>query len=82
MWHNIPRIAHLYKNVLSVEIPLDDKSILKAISIRHDIVHRNGKTGSGRTIKLKEKDIETLITNIFEFISSIDKQLSTNKLIN
>jgi len=76
VWHNIPRVSHLYQNVLSVKIPLDNKLILKAISIRHDIVHRNGKTTKGQSIRINENDIEILINNISDFVSLIDEQLS------
>ena len=44
-WHNLPRIEPLYKDVLGIAFDTGYKgNLLPAIAVRHDIVHRNGKT--------------------------------------
>ena len=42
VWHNIGKVKSLYADVLLVDLG-DIASLAKAISIRHDIVHRNGR---------------------------------------
>ena len=48
IWHNLPKVENMYKSVLEVDFPEDISDLHKAVAIRHDIVHRNGRTKSGR----------------------------------
>ena len=76
VWHNVARVAHLYRNVLAVEIPIDDEEIQRAIAIRHDIVHRNGRTKSGRSIIREETEIDKILSKICDYVADIDRQFS------
>ena len=46
---------------------------MKAISKRHDIVHRNGKNTNGRSFRLEKHDLTTLLNNIDNFVKEIEK---------
>jgi RiboL-PSP-HEPN len=70
-WHNLPRVLLLFRNVLGVKY--DDKmkeSLIRAIKIRHDIVHRNGKDIDGNEIVITKKQIRQLLNLVWVFLDS------------
>lgn len=69
----------MYKATLGVEFPSDIKSLSDAITARHDIVHRNGKTTSGREIIVTPEQIRILICSVENFAEYIDRQLASVK---
>jgi len=75
IWHNMHTVRSLYKNVLGISFPENSAAISKAVGIRHDLVHRNGKTKKGKVHILNEFEVSELISNVEEFIGSIQKQL-------
>lgn len=75
IWHNILKIQHMYKDVLGVIFLEDISSILNAVAIRHDLVHRNGRTKSGSLHKFDKQDILQLIADCRKFVDHIDQQL-------
>ncbi|MFC1354652.1 MAG: zinc-ribbon domain-containing protein [gamma proteobacterium symbiont of Clathrolucina costata] len=75
VWHNLPKVAGLYRSVLAINVPLEDDKIHAAISTRHDLVHRNGKTKKGSSVRISSSQIEGLIQNVSDFVEVIDKQL-------
>ncbi|MBD2096485.1 hypothetical protein H6F90_15205 [Trichocoleus sp. FACHB-591] len=78
-FHNLPKVEALYKASLGVEFPKDStKRINKAIAIRHDIVHRNGKNNNdGNHRKIGHDDIKSLAAEVKRFLREVDKQLRT-----
>lgn len=75
VWHNIPKVQNLYENVLEVKFPPSIEKIHKYIAIRHDLVHRNGRTKSGRFHILRLFELEALFGDIESFVKYIDDQL-------
>ncbi|WP_349918210.1 HEPN/Toprim-associated domain-containing protein [Aeromonas veronii] len=75
-FHNVGTVINLYKNVLLCNFPNDKKAQLsKSVEIRHDIVHRNGKTTDGSIIHIAKEDVENLIMLVSDVVSHIDKQI-------
>lgn len=75
IWHNIPKVQNMYKSVFDIDFPDDITFLLKAITIRHDIVHRNGKAKSGAIVKISKQQIEDLITDSKSLIEKINLQI-------
>lgn len=76
IYHRIEVVSGLYKNVLKVSFLNEYISeINKAIEIRHDIVHRNGKTNEGESVIVTSDMVTRLLTISKEFLSDIDKQV-------
>lgn len=53
LYHNLPRVNHLYSIALNVNFMKDKKqtaTLLKAVKHRHDCVHRNGRTLDGEIL--------------------------------
>ena len=76
VWHNLPKVHNLYENVLGITFPSSIERIHKYIAIRHDLVHRNGRTKSGRFHIIKLFEIEALFEDVESFISNIDQQVT------
>ena len=62
----------MYRDVLGVKFPDDSGAVHAAVVIRHDIVHRGGKTKSGRPHNFRESDIEKLYAAIEAFVTAVD----------
>ena len=76
VWHNLPKVSALYKGTLNIDF--GDISIPhKAVSARHDLVHRNGRTKADGEIQIDEAIVDTAIKDVRNFIKSIDEQMKT-----
>lgn len=76
LYHNLPKVKNIYKFTLGVEFPKDTGKLMENISVRHDIVHRNGKNKRNDEIELNKDDIIKVKEKIVEFITSIDSKLN------
>ena len=47
----------------------------RAVKIRHDIVHRNGRTQEGEECYIRKNDVEEIWRRVTNFIEEINKQL-------
>lgn len=75
MWHNVEKIKPMYKSTLDVDFPKDLRKIFRAVNIRHDLVHRNGKNVKGEEVTVSEEDLESLLESARDFIEHINSQL-------
>ncbi|WP_447978224.1 HEPN domain-containing protein [Candidatus Nitrospira bockiana] len=73
-YHNLAKIKPMYKTTLEIEFP-DTGDLFRAIKVRHDLVHRNGKTKDGATIAITKNDVLDLIEKIESFVKEINHQL-------
>lgn len=79
VWHHLDRVKPMYRNTLGIEFPDDIGPLFKAILVRHDIVHRNGKTKAGEEIIVTRDQITDLLRQIKSFVQSIDQQVASVK---
>ena len=73
IYHNLPRVKNIYKTTLSVDLG-DVSELMKCISIRHDIVHRNGKDKNGNLRDISKDDVSILAQKVSDFIQNIENQ--------
>lgn len=78
IYHNLSIVSKLYKAVLNVDFP-QYTELAKSVSLRHDIVHRNGKDKSGMEVVIKKEDVQTLAQNVSDFIKNIESQIYKNE---
>lgn len=74
IYHNLPKVSKMYEGTLNIEFP-QFSEIQKAVSIRHDLVHRNGKKKDGLEINIDSRSVEDIISKVETFISEIDQKL-------
>ena len=77
LYHNIPNVVEMYEQVLGTKLDIDISKIIKITKLRHDIVHRNGKTIDGNKISLNTEDFTQAIDDIKEFSNQL--QVAINK---
>lgn len=78
-FHNINTASKLYKEVLGIEFPQKIKpKIYKAVNIRHDLIHRNGKDKNDKIISIEYTELIELIKDVNNFVNIIQKE--TKKL--
>ncbi|OCA73961.1 HNH endonuclease family protein [Chryseobacterium arthrosphaerae] len=81
IYHNLSTVNQMFKDTFTIKFPSDKATIYKAIEIRHDIVHRNGKTKIDKETKastehnIGKKEIQELITATTKFVSEINEQM-------
>ena len=75
VWHNLAKISRMYHSVLKVAFPEDMDAIYRAVTTRHDLVHRNGRTKKGSLHRFSRADIEGVISDIEAFVARIDDQV-------
>lgn len=75
MYHDLAKINELYKSTLCVDFPKDMGDIFRAVDIRHDIVHRNGRRRTGENVDLSLESVKELTSKMKSFVESIDLQV-------
>ncbi|HEY9755900.1 MAG TPA: hypothetical protein V6C97_12110 [Oculatellaceae cyanobacterium] len=73
MWHDLAKISAIYKATLEIEFP-KIAELYRAVSARHDFVHRSGKTPDGKKLTLEPVQVENVINQARMLVSSIEKQ--------
>jgi hypothetical protein len=79
IYHNLPKVSHIYKETLDINFPAINQ-LQKDISIRHDLVHRNGKNKKGDQVLVSKEIIEEFISRVESFVDKIDKQLKDKNI--
>lgn len=71
MYHDLHKIKPIYKDVLNIDLG-DIGEIMKAVRIRHDIVHRAGMDKDGILRNITKEDILKLVEDVSTIISKVD----------
>lgn len=80
LYHNLDNVSRIYTATFKFEFPPYD-NIKNAVGLRHDIVHRNGKTTNGYSLIVSRKDIEHLSVDIKDFIRKIEYNICNPSLL-
>ena len=72
IWHNLAKVKNLYKYTLEIDFPDNMEKLYRAVAIRHDIVHRSGKTKAGKTIEITKENLIELLDEVKSFADQID----------
>lgn len=75
IYHNLDKVRNMYIATFKNDFP-EIETLSKAVSIRHDLVHRNGKTKDGVIVEINSEIINTLINNITIFVEKISQTLN------
>ena len=77
IWHNLPKVEHLYKKVLSIDFDTNlSVEINRHISVRHDIVHRNGRRKDGGIHHIDKQKVEECLVSVKNFVELIERKSS------
>lgn len=75
LYHNLPKVSGIYCSSLDIEFP-DYVEIFKAVHVRHDLVHRGGKTKCGKQHPICKEDVEALLNEVREFYGLLEIELT------
>jgi hypothetical protein len=74
IYHNLHKVSKMFSSTFKMTFP-DISELSKCVSIRHDLVHRNGKTTDGKPVIIDTKTVDDLITKTSDFVDAIAKEL-------
>lgn len=74
IYHNLSKIKPMYKNIVGIDLG-DLSFIFKAIQIRHDIVHRDGKKKDGSIVKVTKTDVEEFSEKVLDLMFKIESHI-------
>lgn len=76
LYHNLAKIAALYKIALDVDI-LPDKShrerMMRTVAVRHDVVHRNGRDKAGQEVDVTTAMVQLMLEDVMKFVLHVDE---------
>lgn len=75
IWHRLDKIVPLMKTSLDVSTP-SIESLMKHIIVRHDIVHRAGKTTDGQDVLVSADSLRSLRADVLTFVDALEVQLA------
>lgn len=79
MYHNVSKVKDILDAVIDKKIQVDITEVSKITLLRHDIVHRDGKTTDGKLIKVDREIVIEVIDSIEQFVNTISAQLESHK---
>jgi hypothetical protein len=76
VWHRLVSIGKMFTGTFEVNFPepRDLQDLLKAVDIRHDLVHRSGKNTDGVEHTITIEEMEKVIAASNTLVSWIDRQ--------
>lgn len=74
LYHDLPKISGMYRDTFEIKFPIFSE-VFKSIKIRHDLVHRSGKTKEGDFHKLDKDSIIEVTKECSNFVESLEKEL-------
>jgi hypothetical protein len=77
LWHRLAQVKQMYRDTLSVDFPSDTADLFRAIQVRHDLMHRGGKTEDGNERELNDVDIRQVVKAVEDFATWIEFQQGT-----
>lgn len=80
IYHNLDKVQNMYKTTFKIDFP-EIGELSKAVAIRHDLVHRNGKTKDGIEVEIDKTKIDELIENISQFVETISLSLNLKGIL-
>lgn len=75
LYHDLRKIKPIYHDALGVDLG-DVSDIYKAVLVRHDLVHRNGKNHEGVEHTITEEMVRNLQTQVKSLMDSVNNQIA------
>ena len=74
IYHNLPKVSPMYQDTFDIKFP-QIKDVFPFVIMRHDLVHRNGRTKDGKKVNTDDETINELIAIVDKFIFEIIEKL-------
>lgn len=73
LWHRLPSVRQMYRSTLGITFEIKD--LVRAIPIRHDIVHRNGRDNDGKPVAVNAEAVQLLIASARNLAKEVEAGL-------
>lgn len=73
LWHNLPRVKNMYRATLGIDFG-DFADLARAVTVRHDIVHRNGRTKDGDRVAIGIDKVRGVVGLVRELVEKVEHQ--------
>jgi hypothetical protein len=74
IYHDLRKVREMYRTTFEIDFPDLEKPV-QCVLLRHDIVHRNGKTKNGEVLSINTEIVANAIMIVENFITDIAKKL-------
>lgn len=74
LWHHLPQVEAMYRATLGIVFGEALQDVARAISIRHDIVHRNGKTRDGQIVAIGRTEVVAVVSAVQKLMDNVEGQ--------
>lgn len=78
IYHDLAKVREMYRKTFEMDFP-SIRDSYKCIMVRHDLVHRNGRTKNRQPITLTEKNISQTLQIIRHFVEDLAETISKLK---
>ena len=75
MWHRLDKIKPMLIASLGIAVP-EIGDLMKAVLVRHDIVHRAGRTRDGKLVTVTFGDVKQLQDQVLNFANEIAEDIA------
>lgn len=79
-FHNLSTVVPLFKNGLSIDFSNKISGLQRAIEIRHDIVHRNGRDFNGILHQIKLSDVISLMLKTDKVVDFVNREFEKRNI--
>jgi hypothetical protein len=74
IWHRLDKIKPMVQAGLDIAVP-DIGELMREVVIRHDIVHRAGRTRDGNVVSVSADDVRRVRDVVASFAQAIETEL-------
>lgn len=74
LYHNLPKVSGMYRDTFGIRFPIF-ADVYKSVLIRHDLVHRAGKTKDGNFHELNSESVKEVVKNCSDLVEQLEKEL-------
>ncbi|MCB2426903.1 hypothetical protein [Methylophaga pinxianii] len=76
MYHNISKVKRILESIIDTPLEIDISMVGYIASVRHDIVHRNGRSIDGESIDLHPELVNEAISGIESFAKQLQFKIN------
>ncbi|QEZ91935.1 HNH endonuclease domain-containing protein [Proteus sp. CD3] len=74
LYHDLPKVSGMYRDTFGIRFPIF-ADVYKSVLIRHDLVHRAGKTKDGNFHELNAESVKEVVKKCFDLVEQLEKEL-------
>ncbi|CAI0697965.1 Uncharacterized protein conserved in bacteria [Serratia liquefaciens] len=74
LYHDLPKVSGMYRDTFGIRFPIFS-DVYKSVLIRHDLVHRAGKTKDGNFHELNSESVKEVVKKCSDLVEELEKEL-------